>query len=70
VLSKKMLLEDWQKSIFGMQQRDNALQQIKELIKIKNDEIMKEESEISGLKNETQKEQQTAEELDLKLKKC
>ena len=56
VLSKKMLLEDWQKSIFGMQQRDNALQQIKELIKIKNDEIMKEESEISGLKNETQKE--------------
>lgn len=57
VLSKKMLLEDWQKSIFGMQQRDNALQQIKELIKIKNDEIMKEESEISGLKNETAKEQ-------------
>jgi hypothetical protein len=31
-MSKKMLLEDWQKAIFGMQQRDNALQQIKELI--------------------------------------
>mgnify|MGYP003348749347 FL=1 len=55
-MSKKMLLEDWQKAIFGMQQRDNALQQIKELIKQKNDEIMKVESEISGFKNETQKE--------------
>jgi hypothetical protein len=32
-MSKKTLLEDWQKSIFGMQQRDNALQQIKDLIK-------------------------------------
>jgi archaellum component FlaC len=53
-----------------MQQRDNALQQIKDLIKQKNDEILKVESEISGLKNETQKEQQTAEELAQKLRKC
>lgn len=69
-MGKKQLLEDWQKSIFGMQQRDNALQQIKDLIKQKNDEILKVESEISGLKNETQKEQQTAEELAQKLRKC
>lgn len=40
-----------------MQQRDNALQQIKDLIKQKNDEILKVDSEISGLKNETAKEQ-------------
>lgn len=65
-----MLLEDWQKAIFGMQQRDNALQQIKELIKQKNDEIMKVESEISGFKNETQKEQQVSEELASKLNRC
>lgn len=70
VMGKKQLLEDWQKSIFGMQQRDNALQQIKDLIKQKNDEILKVQSEISGLKNETQKEQQTAEELAQKLRKC
>jgi hypothetical protein len=31
---------------------------------------LKVESEISGLKNETQKEQQTAEELAQKLRKC
>ena len=69
-MSKKMLLEDWNKALFGMQQRDNALQQIKDLIKSKNDEIMKVESEISGLKNETQKEQQVSEELNAKLSKC
>lgn len=40
VMSKKTLLEDWQKALFGMQQRDKALQAIKELIKQKNDEIL------------------------------
>lgn len=50
IMSKKTLLEDWQKSLFGMQQRDKALQGIKEPIKQKNDEI-------SGVKNETRKEQ-------------
>jgi hypothetical protein len=33
IMSKKTLLEDWQKSLFGMQQRDKALQAIRELIK-------------------------------------
>lgn len=55
-MSKKTLLDDWQKAIFGMTQRDNALQQIRDLIKNKKDEIVKVQSEISGLKNETQKE--------------
>lgn len=69
-MSKKMLLEDWQKAIFGMQQRDNALQQIKELIQQKTDEINKVESEIRGFKNETAKEQQISEDLAVKLNRC
>jgi len=32
-MSKKTLLDDWQKALFGMQQRDKALQAIKDLIK-------------------------------------
>jgi hypothetical protein len=39
-MSKKTLLEDWQKSLFGMQERDKALQAIKELIHQKKDEIL------------------------------
>ncbi len=63
VMSKKTLLEDWQKSLFGMQQRDKALQAIKELIKQKNDEILQVESEITGVRNETRKEQDQSEKL-------
>jgi hypothetical protein len=40
------------------------------LIRKKNDEIMKVESEISGFKNETMKEQQISEELATKLNRC
>jgi len=69
VMSKKTLLEDWQKSLFGMQQRDKALQAIKELIKQRNDEILQVESEISGVRNETKKEQETSEDLHDKLNK-
>ena len=69
VMSKKTLLEDWQKSLFGMQQRDKALQAIKELIKQKNDEILQVESEISGVRNETRKEQEVSEDLHDKLNK-
>ena len=68
-MSKKTLLEDWQKSLFGMQQRDKALQAIKELIKQKNDEILQVESEISGVRNETRKEQEVSEDLHDKLNK-
>lgn len=68
-MSKKTLLEDWQKSLFGMQQRDKALQAIKELIKQKNDEILQVESEISGVRNETRKEQEISEDLHDKLNK-
>ena len=69
VMSKKTLLEDWQKSLFGMQQRDKALQAIKELIKQRNDEILQVESEISGVRNETKKEQEKSEDLHDKLNK-
>ena len=69
VMSKKTLLEDWQKSLFGMQQRDKALQAIKELIDQRNDEILQVESEISGVRNETRKEQDKSEELHEKLNK-
>jgi acyl-CoA reductase-like NAD-dependent aldehyde dehydrogenase len=53
-----------------MQQRDKALQAIKELIKQKNDEILQVESEITGVKNETKKEQEISEKLHEKLQKC
>jgi len=33
IASKKSLLERWQKSLFNMQRRDNALQAIKEALK-------------------------------------
>ena len=52
-----------------MQQRDKALQAIKELIKQRNDEILQVESEISGVRNETKKEQETSEDLHDKLNK-
>ena len=68
-MSKKTLLEDWQKSLFGMQQRDKALQAIKELITKRNNEILQVESEISGVRNETKKEQETSEDLHDKLNK-
>jgi chromosome segregation ATPase len=70
VMSKKTLLEDWQKSLFGMQQRDKALQAIKDLIKQKNDEILQVESEITGVRNETRREQEVSEKLHEKLQKC
>ena len=69
IMSKKTLLDDWQKSLFGMQQRDKALQAIKELIKQKQDDILQIESEISGVRNETKKEQEISEDLNAKLQK-
>lgn len=68
-MSKKTLLDDWQKSLFGMQQRDKALQAIKDLIKQKQDDIQQIESEISGVRNETKKEQEKSEDLTAKLQK-
>jgi chromosome segregation ATPase len=69
IMSKKTLLDDWQKALFGMQQRDKALQAIKELIKQKQDDILQIESEISGVRNETKKEQENSEDLTAKLQK-
>lgn len=70
VMSKKTLLEDWQKSLFGMQERDKALQAIKELIKQKKDEIMQVESEINGVRNETRQQQELSNNLHEKLSKA
>ena len=69
-MSKKTLLEDWQSALFGMQERDKALQSIRELINSKLDEIMQVNSEISGVRNETKKEQETSENLHEKLNKA
>lgn len=63
IMSKKTLMNDWQKSIFEMERRDKALQAIKDLISTKNDEIKEIESEISGVKTETRKEQDESEKL-------
>lgn len=52
-----------------MQQRDKALQAIKELIKQKQDDILQIESEISGVRNETKKEQELHEDLSNSLQK-
>ena len=69
ILSKKTMLEDWQKSLHAMQQRDKALQTIKELIDQRNDRILQVESEISGVRNDSRKEQDLSEELHAKLSK-
>ncbi len=53
-----------------MQERDKALQAIKELIKQKKDEIMQAESEINGVRNETRKEQEISNSLHEKLSKA
>lgn len=70
VMSKKTLLEDWQKSLFGMQERDKALQAIKELITQKENEIQQIKSEINGVKNETRKEQDLSQHLHEKYSKA
>lgn len=53
-----------------MQERDKALQAIKDLIKNKKDEIMQIESEINGVRNETKKEQELSNDLHEKLAKA
>ena len=70
VMSKKTLLEDWQGALFGMEERDKALQAIRELTNQKKDEIMQIESEISGVHNDTKKEHDLAERLHERLTKA
>ena len=53
-----------------MQQRDKALQAIKDLIKQKNDEILQVDSEIAGVKKETRIEHEIHERLLDKQEKC
>jgi len=70
VMSKKTLLEDWQKSLLLMQERDKALAAIKELISQKQDEIILIKSQINGVVNETNKEQDFSNQLNEKLEKA
>jgi len=56
--------------LFGMQERDKALQAITELINQKRNEIMQVNSEINGVKNETRKEQDLSQDLHEKLAKA
>ena len=69
-MSKKTLLEDWQKSLLLMQERDKALAAIKELISQKQDEIILIKSQINGVVNETNKEQDFSNQLNEKLEKA
>ena len=52
-----------------MQQRDKALNAMRNLIKVKNDEILQVESEISGVRNETKQQQEISEKLNEKMNK-
>lgn len=52
-----------------MQQRDKALNAMRNLIKVKNDEILQVESEISGVRNETKQQQEISEKLHEKMNK-
>jgi chromosome segregation ATPase len=60
VIAKKNLLEDWKKSLQAMQTRDKALQSMRDLIKEKQENIVRIESEINGVKKETKAEHDTA----------
>lgn len=63
ILAKKNLLEDWKKSLQAMQRRDKALQSMRDLIKEKNEAIMRIESETIGVKKETRAEHDESERL-------
>ncbi len=56
--SMKTLLDDWNKSLHGMQCRDNAYQSIREAIATKNNAIVQLDSELRGLKNEIRQMQE------------
>lgn len=54
-----MLLNDWKKTLQAMQQRDKALQAMKDMIDEKQEEITNLETEIQGINKEITVEQQT-----------
>lgn len=47
-----MLLNDWKKTLQAMQQRDKALQAMKDMIDEKQEEITNLETEIQGINKE------------------
>ena len=57
VYATKMLLNDWKKTLQAMQQRDKALQAMKDMIDEKQEEITNLETEIQGINKEITVEQ-------------
>ena len=58
-----MMLEDWQKTLLGMQRRDKALEAIKDLLKAKGSNIVQINSELAGLKSKLNQEHDHSQEL-------
>lgn len=56
ISSKKNLLEKWQKSIFNMQRRDNALQAIKDAMDVQKEINIQLGTELIGIDSEIRKE--------------
>ena len=63
ILAKKILLDDWKKSLQAMQRRDKALQSMRDLINQKNEAIQNKTSEIQGINKELVAAQLEAERL-------
>mmetsp|Transcript_3849 Transcript_3849/g.4213 ORF Transcript_3849/g.4213 Transcript_3849/m.4213 type:complete len:890 (+) Transcript_3849:56-2725(+) len=61
--SKKTLLDDWQKSLLGMQRRDKALQAIREELTRLDDSHVQVDSEINGYRLSIRKEHERSEQL-------
>lgn len=49
IASKKNLLEKWQKALFNIQRRDNALQAIKEALRIQKEISVEKKNELVGI---------------------
>jgi hypothetical protein len=56
VASKKNLLEKWQKALFDIQARDNALQAIKEALRNQKEIKIEKKNELIGIQQEIRKE--------------
>ena len=64
VASKKNLLERWQKCLLEMQRRDHALQVIRDALNAQHELNIQIGTELTGINNEIEKEQDTSEKLE------
>lgn len=65
VASKKNLLEKWQKALFDIQARDNALQAIKEALRNQKEIKIEKKNELIGIQQEIRKEGDTTARLSI-----